>query len=469
MIRLRNLSFHYEGADRNSLEDISLTIQKGEFVVLTGESGCGKTTLTRILNGLCPQFYDGRVTGDYLLDGKEALNMSLDELGINIGNVFQDPRSQFFTTNTTDEIVMAMETRNYPLALMQERLDEVSSFLHLERLLDRSVFGLSSGECQKIAIAAATATHPKVLVLDEPSANLDAESTVNLANLLKSLKEAGITIVVSEHRLHYLAKLADRLIVMKNAGIKACYCAKEVLSIPSEQMIDMGLRLFQLPQKMINNPSPSETNFLKVSDISFSRPKRGIIKNASLFSAQGRVIAITGANGTGKSTLCKVISGILRENSGSINLKGKALKVRQRLKQTFFVGQDADYQLYTSNVWDELTLNLKMTPALKSRAEQILQQLNLSEFKMRHPISLSGGQKQRVLLAAALLRNRPILILDEPTSGLDGRHMRITAKILQQISEQHICVLLITHDMEFIQLVADEVLYMKDGCLNSEP
>lgn len=465
IIELKDFSFRYAGTVNSEagLHGINLSVSNGEFILLTGESGCGKTTLTRILNGLCPQFFEGDVSGSYLLNGENAMELSLDEIGMQIGNVFQDPRSQFFATNTTDEIVLAMENRNYSVEQMRSRLKELSTLLQIEELLDRNIFELSSGEKQKIAIAAACAVHPSVLILDEPSANLDQEGTLQLAELLKVLKSQGMTIIISEHRLHYMTGLIDRMVVMEKGSIKRIYSADEVCSIPSSEIIQMGLRLIVLPPEKGYASDGLVQPFMGISELSLFRQKKPIIKNLSMPIPKGKVIVITGKNGAGKSTLCKIIAGLLKEDSGKVMLQGKPLKRTQRLKQSFFVGQDADYQLFTSNVWDEVTLNLNLTPELTVTARNILRQLDLDEYESRHPVSLSGGQKQRVLLAASILRESKLLILDEPTSGLDGKHMRIIADILRKVAEQGVTVLLITHDMEFCHLVADQVLHMHDG------
>ena len=238
MIELKNLSFSYENSSeaKGQLRGIDLHVKKGELVILSGRSGCGKTTLTRILNGLCPGFYPGKLEGGYSLDGEDALKMPIHRLGTMVGSVFQDPRSQFFATNTTDEIVLGME--NIPLArpVMQERLNTVCKQMNIERLIGRRILPLSSGEKQLIAIASVCAMEPKVIVLDEPSANLDSEAMVRLGALLYRMKTAGHTIILSEHRFHYVRDSFDRLVFMEDGAISAVYDRKDALSLTAEQM-----------------------------------------------------------------------------------------------------------------------------------------------------------------------------------------------------------------------------------------
>ena len=233
MIELKNISFAYESSreGESQLRHVDLKVEKGELVILAGRSGCGKTTLTRVLNGLCPQFYPGELTGSYLLDGQDALKIPIHQLGTMVGSVFQDPRSQFFTTNTTDEIVLGMENIPLERSVMQQRVKAVCSQMNIERLLDRRIFLLSSGEKQLIAIASVCAMEPKVIVMDEPSANLDSGAMVRLGALLYRLKEAGHTILLSEHRFHYVRDSFDRLVFMENGEISSIYSRSEALSV----------------------------------------------------------------------------------------------------------------------------------------------------------------------------------------------------------------------------------------------
>ena len=244
MIELKNISFTYENSREgdSQLRHVDLQVGRGELVILAGRSGCGKTTLTRVLNGLCPQFYPGELTGSYLLDGQDALKMPVHQLGTMVGSVFQDPRSQFFTTNTTDEIVLGMENIPMEQPVMQQRVEAVCSQMNLQRLLDRRIFPLSSGEKQLIAIASVCTMEPKVIVMDEPSANLDSVAMVRLGALLYRLKEAGHTILLSEHRFHYVCDSFDRLVFMENGEISAIYSRSEAPNLTEGQLAVMGLR-----------------------------------------------------------------------------------------------------------------------------------------------------------------------------------------------------------------------------------
>lgn len=465
MIELENLSFAYEnaGGGKGQLRNIDLHIQKGELIILAGKSGCGKTTLTRVLNGLCPQFYPGKISGKYILDGENALRLPVHQLGTMVGSVFQDPRSQFFATNTTDEVVLGMENIPLERSVMRERLDTVCRQMDIERLMKRRIFPLSSGEKQLIAIASICAMEPKVIVMDEPSANLDSEAVTRLGTLLYRLKMAGHTIVLSEHHFHYVKECFDKLVFIEGGTITKIYDKAGALALSERQLENMGLRSFINPVLTVGGAYCSQQNeILQVSALSCLMDKRQIIDNVSFTAKEGKILAIAGPNGAGKSSLCRVITGLYRAN-GTVQIDGIYLKKKIRTQKSFFVQQDSDYQLYAPSVLDEFFLGKRETPALRETAENTLRDIGLEALTARHPASLSGGQKQRLLLALAAASGRKLLVFDEPTSGLDGYNMRLTVKLFQKLSKLGHCILLITHDMDLISAAADSVLYMENG------
>lgn len=463
MIKLEKLSFTYAGAAGKSLDEVDLQISPGECVIVTGQSGCGKTTLTRVLNGLCPKFYGGKLEGKYILEGKDSARITLDEIGLSLGSVFQDPRSQFFAKRVRDEIVLGMENHCVPREEMHERLWALSEPLHITRLFGRQMQQLSSGEKQKVAIASVCALRPKGLVLDEPSANLDTASTAQLAEFIRKLKAKGHTIIVSEHRLHYLRDIFDRLIIMENGRIAKEYSRTQALALPEDRLVEMGLRFFHTPPfHVAGRIRDYETCPVRAEGISLRLNDTQILNDIKMGCAKGQVTAITGSNGAGKTSLCRILAGVQKESSGAVFVGGVPSRRKKRIQHSFFVQQDVDYQLYMPSVQEEILLGTKWH-ADDTGVATIAQSLGLATLMNRHPGTLSGGQKQRVLLAAAAIRDVPLLVLDEPTSGLDGHHMRAVADILKNLAAQGKAVLLITHDLEFIDLVADSVLYMHEA------
>lgn len=464
MIELKDISFSYANSHENSaLRHIDLTVKKGELVILAGKSGCGKTTLTRVLNGLCPQFYPGTLTGSYSLDGQDALKMLIHQLGTLVGSVFQDPRSQFFATNTTDELALGMENIPLKRPVMRERVKAVCAQMNIDRLLDRRIFPLYSGEKQLVAIASICAMEPKVIVMDEPSANLDSDAMVRLGALLYRLKAAGHTIILSEHRFHYVRDSFDRLIFVENGAIAAVYGHDEALKLSEKQLAAMGLRPFNAMTFQVGGAFQSKPeDTLQVSEISCIVDGRQILEEISFSARSGKILAIAGPNGAGKSTLCRVITGLYRA-MGTVQIDGEYLKRKRRTNHSFFVQQDSDYQLYAPTVLEEFWIGKKETLALKETALVRLIEMGLDAFQNRHPASLSGGQKQRLLLAVAAASNRSLLVFDEPTSGLDGYNMRLTVQLLKQLAGEGKCILLITHDTDLIAAAADCVIYLEQG------
>ena len=470
MITLKNVSFTYSAADSKSLTNINLTIHDGECVVLTGLSGCGKTTLTRVLNGLCPQFYDGVLEGEYRIDHKDAGSMSAGELSQYWGSVFQDPRSQFFAKRVQDEIVLAMENACFDRSNMERRLHEVCTLLGITHLLDEDMMYLSSGEKQKVAIASVCCVSPRGYVFDEPSANLDTAATHGLSQFLQKMKKDGHTIVVSEHRLHYLKSIIDRLIVLKDGAIYQELSREKALRLTSGELHRMGLRSFVLPAVTAAGTAPfdashTERNGVMLRGICYAVPGKMILDDVRYRAACGNVHVITGENGAGKSSLCRCLSGLHKEKQGTVSIDGMLLKRRARIQRCFFVQQDTDYQLYGFSLEDEFNIG-KRKKYTTAQIREALQSVGIGQELTVNPHILSGGQKQRLLIAVAAASERQVLIFDEPTSGLDGYHMALTAQLLRQLAASGKTVIVITHDIAFIASVADTLCYFSGGKLH---
>jgi len=472
LIEIRELSFSYNEDSVESLSSINLSIKKGEFILLCGRSGCGKTTLTRLINGLIPYFYEGALKGEVLIHGKNIKDMKQNQIARIVGSVFQDPRTQFFTVDTTSEIIFSCENFGIDKNIMLKRLNNTIKTLKIESLVEKSIFNLSSGEKQKIAIASAYALEPEIYVFDEPSANLDYRATEDIRHILTILKERGHTIIISEHRLHYLKDLIDRALYMDRGRIKEEYNRKNFLSIMDDDRINKGLR-FIYPEKIIINQKKTEINeqgnFLDIKELAFGYKKcLNLIESFCITAKKGEIIGITGSNGAGKTTFGKILCGLMRETSGTIKINSLNAKDSHRLKKTYLVMQDADYQLFTESVEKELMLGNEDCPMLNKKVDDVLKSMGLSELKERHPASLSGGQKQRLTIAVSMLKDPDILILDEPTSGLDAESMQKVISIIQKISEKKKIVFVITHDYEFILKACTRIVYLERGRIKED-
>lgn len=234
MIEIRELSFKYKGGANYSLKDINLIVKKGECILLCGRSGCGKSTLLKLMNGIIPEFYDGDISGSVMVNGMNTFTTPIYKLSKNVGSVFQNPKTQFYTTNTTDEIAFGLENYGIEREVINKRIEEVEKELHLENLMNKNIFNLSGGEKQKIAIASIYALNPEIFILDEPSSSLDIKSMKELSLTIKKLKSLGKTIIIAEHRLWYLKDIADRAIYLEDGKIIREYSMDEIENLSED-------------------------------------------------------------------------------------------------------------------------------------------------------------------------------------------------------------------------------------------
>ena len=362
IIDFNNVSFSYGTQTEGCLKNINFKIRMGEFVLFTGVSGSGKTTIMRLINGLIPHFFEGNLSGQVKVLGRGIKTSSPGVLGRNVASIFQNPRNQFFTTNSTHEAAFACENYGIDRNEIIKRVEAAFSDFKAENLMNRDMFSLSSGEKQKIAIIAAKTLNPNIYVFDEPSANLDIRSIIQLKEFMKKLKEAGHTVVVSEHRLFYLTDLCDRCLIVNDGKIVKDIPRNDIKNMDNGGLEKCNLRTFglhtiefSLEQRASGNKEHAD---FEIDNVSFSyKSSLSILQKCSLKANYGDTVAIIGHNGEGKTTLGKIIAGLLRSETGQFFLDGKQIKQKELYKSVYFVMQDADYQLYSDSVVSELRLS----------------------------------------------------------------------------------------------------------------
>lgn len=464
--------FQYSEESTPTLRKVSGNIPAGRCVVLCGGSGCGKSTLLRCINGLIPQFYEGELTGFCRLDGQDTADLSIGEIGELAASVFQDPRSQFFTVNSSNEVAFGLENHGLPQEKIRDRVDEAFRTFHLEHLKNRNVYELSSGERQLISILSAWAMDTDIFLLDEPTANLDFAATQQLRNILLKLKKQGKTLLLSEHRLYYLADIADEYWIMANGEIKHKYTAEKAKSLSPLQLHTLSLRTLDLEKITVAERPPQPENMpqaLSVSDLryEYGRKNRAILSDVNFSVCTHEIVGLVGANGCGKTTLGKLIAGLYHSTGGEISLFGKAQKPKQLQKQVLFIMQEAEFQFFTNSVLHELQYGHKITAEFEKKTETLLKSMDMWECRDRHPFSLSGGQMQRLTLMMAYLSDKPIIILDEPTAGQDAESLKRCAELIREMGKEK-TVLIITHDLELIADACDRCIGLSGGHSDTE-
>lgn len=464
--------FQYSQESTPTLRKVSGNIPAGRCVVLCGGSGCGKSTLLRCLNGLIPQFYEGELTGFCRLDGHGTADLSIGEIGELAASVFQDPRSQFFTVNSSNEVAFGLENHGLPQEKIRNRVDEAFRTFHLEHLKNRNVYELSSGERQLISILSAWAMDTDIFLLDEPTANLDFAATQQLKNILLKLKKQGKTLLLSEHRLYYLADIADEYWIMANGEIKHKYTAGKTKALSLGQLHTLCLRTLDLEKITVSERPPQPENMpqaLSVSNLryKYGRKNRAILSDVNFSVCEHEIVGLVGANGCGKTTLGKLIAGLYRSTGGEISLFGKAQKPKQLQKQVLFIMQEAEFQFFANSVLHELQYGHKITAEFEKKTETLLKSMDMWECRDRHPFSLSGGQMQRLTLMMAYLSDKPIVILDEPTAGQDAESLKRCAELIREMGKEK-TVLIITHDLELIADACDRCIGLCGGHSDTE-
>ena len=467
MIEFQDVSFSYPDSPEGCLKHIDLTIPDGQCVLLCGRSGCGKTTLTRLINGLIPQFFAGALTGRVLLDGVNLSELPMYRIAEQVGSVFQNPRTQFFNVDTDSEIAFGLENRAVPQAALRARVAESARELNIEALLGRNIFALSGGEKQKIAFASVYAMGPDIYLLDEPSSNLDMDAIAQLREHIRLLKAQGKTVIIAEHRLYYLMDVADRVLYLEAGTLAGDWTPAQFRLIAPRQRLNMGLRAVELrEERPVWFPPPTAAPVLELKNVSLSYGKQPVLRGLSLLARPGDVIAVVGRNGAGKTTFSRALCGLHREASGEYRWNGSAQKAGARRKRSYMVMQDVNYQLFAESVEAECTLGIRRPDT--ALAQQTLEQLGLSPLRTRHPNTLSGGQKQRLAAAVSMVCGKELLVFDEPTSGLDADSMLHLSALVRQLAGAGKVIFIVTHDYEFVCRTCNRILHLCNGTIGDD-
>lgn len=454
MIELKDVSYSYS-EEEQIVKNLNLKIQDGECILLCGRSGCGKTTIGRIINNLIPRFFEnGRMKGEVYIDDKNTNQFEMYELSRLIGTVFQNPKAQFFHTNSDAEIVFGLENSGMESEEIIKSYKKAVDELNIQNLTNKNMFLMSGGEKQIIAFASIYAMNPKVYVLDEPTANIDKTTILKIREIIEKLKEAGHTIIICEHRLYFLKDLVDRVLYVDKGVIKQSFSGNDFFKLDDKKRISMGLRSLEEPTLKTETKQNTANNSLKIENLSCNYGEKKVFENLNLGVNEGEILGIIGKNGVGKTTLIRCIAGLHKQSEGQISLNGKVLNNKERQKLSAMVMQDVNYQLFTNNLVEECHLGNNCSD---SQIEEVLKELGLIEFKELHPMVLSGGQKQRLVIGNAVLSDKQIFIFDEPTSGLDYEGMKVVSKELKKLSKNSYYIFIVSHDREFINATCDRV------------
>lgn len=460
MIKFENVTFAYQGENgRFAVENIDLSIKKGEVVLFCGKSGCGKTSLLRMVNGLIPHYYQGSLEGSVEINGEKQTK--IEYTSKIVGSVFQNPRTQFFNVETTSEVVFACENFGIKPEEIEVRLQKTMDSFHLESLLNRNLFKLSGGEKQKIACASVDMAQTDVIVMDEPTSNLDYKSIKILQEVLKIWKKQGKTILIAEHRISYLREIVNRVFLVADGRIEFDMPIHEFLNL-GEISSNFGLRSLDSISFTEKPPSTHNEIAIEIQNLTVFYENNIALNIPDMKIPKGRIVGLIGHNGAGKTTFAHCLCGLRKEKTGKIYFDGKLKKHHKRKQECYLVFQDVNHQLFTESVLDEVVLGAK-PPYTDENVDELFEDLGLSHLKKEHPMSLSGGEKQRVAVASAITSQRKILIYDEPTSGLDYIHMNQFALQLKKFSGKGLTQLVITHDPELIENCCDYLICFQKG------
>ncbi|WP_282142032.1 ABC transporter ATP-binding protein [Cytobacillus oceanisediminis] len=505
------LSFRHEDVKNPVFKNVNFSLNSGEAVLLLGPSGCGKSTLAFCLNKLYPEAVDGDLDGTISFKGKILDEFPPGEINQHIGIVFQDPESQFCMTTVEEELAFGLENMKTPPAEIETRIDEALELVHLLPFKHALIHTLSGGQKQKLALACVLSLKPDILILDEPTANLDPASSYELTRIIKELKEEqSFSLLIIEHKLDDWIDLTDRCVVLNREGeilfngstadcfnkyaeelllegiwlpstVRAGLLGKkagiykgEKLPLTDRELIAGFVNPYAALQILDNRKTIHQVFedqvILSAENLSFHKNGKDLLKNISFSVRKGEFVAIAGSNGSGKTTLSRLLAGLYAPSKGSILFDDRSLSQWQeqelRLKLGY-VFQNPEHQFIADSVYDEIAFSLKiqrMTDAeIQKVVQAVLHQVNLLQHADMHPFSLSQGQKRRLSVGSMLVNEQDLLLLDEPTFGQDTRTSADLMALLETRIHSGGSVVMITHDMEILHSYADKVIVLSEG------
>jgi energy-coupling factor transporter ATP-binding protein EcfA2 len=529
LVDLADLTYTYEGERSPVLEGVSLCVTPGEFVLILGPSGCGKSTLLQVMNGTIPHALRGRLEGRAFVCGRKVADTKVTSFATDVGMVFQDPEAQIINIRVRDEVTFCLENLCRPVDEILARQAEALTFVGLGGAGDRSIFDMSGGQKQRVSIAAVLAARPRLLVLDEPTANLDPVGMAEVFAVLERLnKEYGTTILMVEHRVDELADKVSRVVMMDRGRIlfdgspRAAFSrAREAHSEEAEivptsawfpQAAEFALDLSHAmgrklaaeatplnvgeavafaeraiaegaaeapPVRPAEAAAPAESiesgaPLVSIRNLSFGYAKdKPILRNVSFDLASNAIVALLGRNGSGKTTLARTLIGINPPPKGAIMLGGKdmsELGPKEISAEVGYVFQNPDHQFVTDRIDDEVAYGLRVRDysdeAIAQRVTEVLETVDLAHYRHRSPFSLSLGERRRLSVATMLVLEPRLLVLDEPTIGQDYERAQQLMKLMVRLRERYrTTVLMITHDVRLVAEWAERALVLDSGAL----
>lgn len=501
-IVLNKLSFKYPGEEKYALDNINLSIDEGEFVLICGPSGCGKTTLLHQLKKEIQP--EGNVNGQILFNGVEIKKLEDIVASQEIGMVFQEPESQIVTDTVCHELAFSMENIGYPVDMMRRRIGEMVHFFGIEEKMYESIHNLSGGQKQILNLASVLLLQPKLLLLDEPTSQLDPVSSREFIQMVYDLnRDFSITVLLSEHRLEEVFPIADKVIIMDEGNIVYHGTPKAVAMdifknedkkffkyLPSTAKLYFTLDEYKSKENIPltiregkkwvsnvelcegivekKNPINNESTIMSLKNVSFKyeREKPFILRKLNFNIKRGECISILGGNGAGKSTLLKVMAGANKPQYGHVKIGDKKLysiSKNERFSQIGYLAQNPMLYFLHDNVRDEIYDVAKRVKASEKEVQQLIELFSVGEILDRHPYDISGGEKQKVALITVLLPNPEILFLDEPTKGIDPMSKIKFGNLINKLKNKGITIVMATHDIEFAARFSDHCALLFDG------